>query len=502
MIIEKKKLSELTPAPYNPRQSTAKQEKQLKASLEKFGVVEPIIFNKQTGYIVGGHFRVRELKKLGYKEIECVIVDLNEEDEKELNIRLNANTGEWDWDMLANEWDAVELEEWGLEVPNFEAEEQILEAEEDDYDVPDGGIETDIVIGDLFEIGEHRLLCGDSTDSDAVAKLMNGELADVGHNDPPYGMKKEKDGVLNDNLNFDDLLDFNRDWIALQFMHLKENGSFYCWGIDEPLMDIYSEILKPYIKEQKATFRNFIKWQKSENVQNMLAPSGRSYSPMGESCLFIMLGIQGFKNNLSNWFEGFEKFRSYYEIETKKAGLNISKICNLTNSYAGHYFSRSQYAFPTKEHHEKIQFYCKENQIDAFKKEYETIKKEYETIKKEYETIKKELYNTRAYFDNTHDKMGDVWHFERTNQKERHDTGGHATPKPIRLCQRAIKSSCPENGLVLDFFLGSGSTMVAAHQLKRKCYGLELEPKYCQVIIDRMKKLDPTLTIKRNGQII
>jgi ParB-like chromosome segregation protein Spo0J len=117
MIIEKKKLSELKPAPYNPRQSTAKQEKHLKASLEKFGVVEPIIYNKQTGYIVGGHFRVRELTKLGYKEVECVIVDLNEEDERELNIRLNANTGEWDWDSLANEWDVEKLDDWGLDLP-------------------------------------------------------------------------------------------------------------------------------------------------------------------------------------------------------------------------------------------------------------------------------------------------------------------------------------------------------------------------------------------------
>jgi ParB-like chromosome segregation protein Spo0J len=126
MIIEKKKLSDLTPAPYNPRQSTAKQEKQLKASLEKFGVVEPIIFNKRTGYIVGGHFRVRELKKLGYKEIECVIVDLDEEDEKELNIRLNANTGEWDWDALANEWDSEQLIEWGMDLQNtdYEIEEE------------------------------------------------------------------------------------------------------------------------------------------------------------------------------------------------------------------------------------------------------------------------------------------------------------------------------------------------------------------------------------------
>ena len=117
MIIQKKKLTELIPAPYNPRQSTAKQETQLKRSLEKFGVVEPIIWNKQTGFIVGGHFRVRELQKLGYKEIDCVIVDLNEEDEKELNIRLNANTGGWDWDSLANEWNTDELTDWGLDLP-------------------------------------------------------------------------------------------------------------------------------------------------------------------------------------------------------------------------------------------------------------------------------------------------------------------------------------------------------------------------------------------------
>ena len=121
MIIEKKQIADLIPAPYNPRQSTAKQEKHLKESLEKFGMVEPIIFNKQTGYIVGGHFRVRELKKLGIKEIECVIVDLNEADEKELNIRLNANTGSWDWDTLANEWDVVDLEAWGLDIPQFKA---------------------------------------------------------------------------------------------------------------------------------------------------------------------------------------------------------------------------------------------------------------------------------------------------------------------------------------------------------------------------------------------
>ena len=130
MIIETKKIADLKPAPYNPRQSTAKQEEKLKASLSKFGLVEPIIFNKQTGYIVGGHFRVRELTKLGYEEIECVIVDLNEADEKELNIRLNANTGQWDWELLANEWNSDELTEWGLDVPIEEQIDTLEEGEE------------------------------------------------------------------------------------------------------------------------------------------------------------------------------------------------------------------------------------------------------------------------------------------------------------------------------------------------------------------------------------
>lgn len=114
MIIETKKLKDLKPAPYNPRTSTEEQEQNLAKSLEKFGVVEPVIFNKRTGYIVGGHFRVRELQKLGFKEVECVIVDLSEEDEKELNIRLNSNIGSWDWDKLNTEFDAVDLEDWGL----------------------------------------------------------------------------------------------------------------------------------------------------------------------------------------------------------------------------------------------------------------------------------------------------------------------------------------------------------------------------------------------------
>jgi DNA modification methylase len=388
-----------------------------------------------------------------------------------------------------------------LDIPQqFEVK---AEAEEDDFDVPEGGIETDIVLGDLFEIGEHRLLCGDSTDSDAVARLMNGEKADMAHNDPPYGMKKEKDGVLNDNLNYSDLLDFNREWIALQFMHLKENGSWYCWGIDEPLMDIYSEILKPYIAEQKATFRNLITWDKGHG-QGQNSENTRSYAIADEKCLFVMMGVQGFNNNADNYFDKWEIIRVYLEKEINKLNETDSKIANALGYKDGrtvnHWWSKSQWAMPTENNYYSLREYAKSKNIDAFKKEYEEIKKEYEEIKKEYEEIKKEYYSTRAYFNNVHDNFNNVWKFERHLRQG--DEGGHATPKPIPLCERAIKSSCPDNGLVLDFFLGSGSTMVASHQLNRKCYGMELDPKYCQVIIDRMRKLDPSITIKKNGNAI
>ena len=375
MIIEKKKLSELKPAPYNPRQSTAKQEKHLKASLEKFGVVEPIIYNKQTGYIVGGHFRVRELTKLGYKEVECVIVDLNEEDERELNIRLNANTGEWDWDSLANEWDAEKLDDWGLDLPVDLSVQEELEAEEDDYEMPNE-INTDIVIGDLFEIGEHRLLCGDSTDSDQVAKLMNGQKADMVFTDPPYGIKVVKSEMVG--------ADFG----------VAKKGK-------------YSEVIAD---DTTDTARAFY-----------------------DTC--VSLGMDRFIIWGGNYFTDFLPFSDGWLIWNKRAGTDIR------NTFADGEMAWCSFHTPIR--------------------------------------IYDQLWNGMI----------------REGEKEKRV---HPTQKPIRMLSEIITDHV-KGDLLFDGFLGSGSTMVASHQLKRKCYGMELDPKYCQVIIDRMKKLDSSLVIKKNG---
>ena len=486
------KVAAIKSNPKNPRLIKDDKFKKLVKSIKNFPEMEtvrPIVVNKDM-IILGGNMRYKAMIECGYKEVNVEVVDWSEQKQNEFIIKDNVGFGEWEWDEIANSWDMEQLEDWGLDLPLFDSKE--LEAEEDDYDVPDGGLSTDIVIGDLFEIGEHRLLCGDSTDSDQVAKLMDGKKADMAHNDPPYGMKKEKEGVLNDNLNYNDLLDFNREWIGLQFMHLKESGSWYCWGIDEPLMDIYSEILKPYIAEQKATFRNLITWDKGHG-QGQNSDNTRSYAIADEKCLFAMMGVQGFNNNADNYFEGWEPIRDYLLSQRIKAGWDIptmKRIAGHSDLSRDHWTCKSQWNMPTIEVYKCFQKWCIDNNVDAFKKEYEELKKEYEELKKEY-------YSTRAYFNNIHDNFNNVWKFERHLRQG--DEGGHATPKPIPLCERAIKSSCPDKGLVLDVFLGSGSTMVASHQLKRKCYGMELDPKYCQVIVNRMLKLDPTLTIKRNG---
>ena len=483
------KINEVKSNPNNPRIIKDDKFKKLVASIKELPQMlelRPIVVNDDM-IVLGGNMRLKACKEAGLKEIPIIKAsELNEEQQRAFIIKDNVGFGEWDWDALANEWDAEQLEEWGLDVPNFDGVE--LDAVEDDFDAPEGGIETDIVIGDLFEIGEHRLLCGDSTDSDAVAKLMDGQKADVAHNDPPYGMKKENEGVLNDNLNYSDLLNFNHEWIAIQFSHIKENGSWYCWGIDEPLMDIYSDILKPYIAEQKATFRNLITWDKG-NGQGQNSENTRSYAIADEKCLFVMMGVQGFNNNADNYFQGWEPIRDYLLSQRVKAGWDIptmKRIAGHSDLSRDHWTCKSQWNMPTAEVYKCFQKWCIENNIEAFKKEYEELKKEY--------------YSTRAYFNNTHDNFNNVWKFERHVRQG--NEGGHATPKPIPLCERAIKSSCPDNGLVLDMFLGSGSTMVAAHQLNRKCYGMELDPKYCQVIIDRMLKLDPSLSVKRNGVIV
>ncbi len=189
------KIADLKPAEYNPRQSTERQEKALSESLKKFGCVEPVIVNIHTGRentIIGGHFRVRELKKLGYKEVDCVIVDLSLEAEKELNIRLNANTGEWNFELLESNFEIENLTDWGLDI-NFDLQDQdLLDKTEKEDEIPELPKEAKTRFSDLWTLGNHTLLCGDSTKEESYKKLLNSSKVDLTFTSPPYNASKDK----------------------------------------------------------------------------------------------------------------------------------------------------------------------------------------------------------------------------------------------------------------------------------------------------------------------
>ena len=379
----KVKINKIKSNPKNPRLIKDEKFNKLVNSITSFPEMlekRPLVcFTDVDGkYVVlGGNMRLKASKQAGLKELPIILADdWTEEQKNEFIIKDNVGFGEWEWDDLANEWDIDQLDDWGLDLP-FDMEIE-PEAEEDNYVIPDE-INTNIVKGDIIEIGEHRLMCGDSTNSDDVAKLMNGEKADMVFTDPPYGVsyqsnmrtKTEKFGVLeNDNV-------FITEWI--NNLPLFSKGFVFVWTS--------WKVLKQWIEfcEPIGELSNIIVWNKGGG------------------------GIGDLKKTFSTDFEVALVYHRGAEIKGKR--------------------------------------------------------------------------------------LGSVWSIG----KDGASTYLHPTQKPIELSAMAIENITYKNELILDLFLGSGSTMVSAHQLKRKCYGMELDEKYCQVIIDRMLKLDENLEVKING---
>jgi DNA modification methylase len=476
MKIEQIKASKLKPATYNPRQISTKQYKDLKNSITKFGLVDPIIVNKNGYVVIGGHQRLKVLNEMQTDTIPCVVLDLSKEKERELNVRLNKNTGDFDIDILANEFDIDELVDWGFKHIDLDINiDKITEGNTEDDHIPEVK-ESRVKLGDVWQLGNHRLMCGDSTKESDVEKLMNGDKAELLHADPPYGMGKEKDGVLNDNLYKEKLDTFQLEWFKTFRPYLDDNGSCYIWGNAEDLWRLWYSLLKD---SERLTFRNEIVWNKGHGL-GMSSEQHRMYPTVSERCLFFMIGEQGFNNNQDNYFEKWEPIRTYLEKEIKKLNESDKTIATALGYKDGrtvnHWWSRSQWTFPTEKNYNALREYSKTKNSEGFKKEYEGFKKEYEELKQAF-------YNTRAYFNNTHDNMTDVWNYERVSGKERHN---HATPKPVEMMERIIKSSSKEK--VIEPFLGSGSTLIACEKTNRVCYGMELDTKYCDVIIERWEQ--------------
>ena len=493
--IEYRKVSDLLPYARNARTHSDTQVSQLAASIKEFGFNNPVAVDGE-GMILCGHGRVMAAQKLHLTEVPTVCLSHLSDTQVKAYIladnKLALNAG-WDNNMLKVELEDLKDSDFDLNLTGFSDDElkDILvedptEVQEDNFD----GEPPEVAksqLGDIWTMGEHRLMCGDSTSENDVKCLMQGDLASLVFTDPPYGMKKETEGVLNDNLNYEDLLEFNKRWIPISFANLKENGSWYCWGIDEPLMDIYSNILKPMQKKSRITFRNLLTWDKGSG-QGQMSEEYRSYARADEKCLFVMCGVQGFNTNADNYFEGWEPIRLYLLGERNKCGWDVPTmklIAGHSDKSRDHWTGKSQWNLPTEDVYRKFQSWATEHKIDAFKREYDDIKREY--------------YTSRAYFNNIHDNMNNVWHFDRTSVAERANTGNHATPKPLALCARAIKTSSRENEIVLDLFGGSGSTLIACEQNGRKARLMELDPKYVDVIVNRWQKLTGKEAVRQDG---
>ena len=374
--MEKVKISAIKANSKNPRVIKDDKFKKLVKSIQDFPEMlekRPLVcFTDIDGkYVVlGGNMRLKAAQEVGLKELPIVLADdWTQEQRDEFLIKDNVGFGEWDWDQLANEWDAGKLDEWGLDVPNFDGE--VLEAEEDDFDTTPP-LEPITVLGDLYEIGEHRLLCGDSTDSDQVANLMNGQKADMVFTDPPYGISHSGKGIKGS---------------------ATEND--------------FGEILND--DDVSIAIDNF-------NLVSSLFPNAT----------LIYWGANYYPNCFPNGYGWL-----FWDKDRE-----------------GNTFSGGEIAFVNK----GVRF-------DVFKHRWHGMIKASEMGEKRV----------------------------------------HPTQKPIELVKFCFENYNAGN-LVADFFLGSGSTMVASHQLKRKCYGMELDPKYCDVIVNRMIALDPNIEIKLNGK--
>ena len=481
-----KKPEEITPYPENSRTHSDAQIQQLKNSIEAFGMCTPI--GLHTGQIVYGHARFTALLELGYTEIPTVDLSHLSEDEKRAYIiadnKLALNAG-WDTTKLLAELDFLANQDFDLDLTGFDAHEiellhpEIIPTEFEEDEIPEVGAVEDAITqrGDVWLLGSHRVMNGDSTSVTDLDGLMNGEKAQLLHADPPYGMGKEKDGVENDNLYKHKLDDFQMEWWGACRTFVHDNSSTYIWGNAPELWRLWYSRLE---KSENLYFCNQIVWDK-KTVPGMKSEGLLEYPTTTEHCLFFKCGQQFIGNlNSCDYFEGWDPIRLYLKAQADACGLTPAKSKAATGvQMYSHWFSTSQWSMIARDHYQKLA----EAYPGCFTRPYEDLRKEYDAIKGNARSHHNSVQGVgRSYFDNAHDIMRDIWEFERVVGEERH---GHATPKPVKMMQRVMKSSLPPGALCLEPFGGSGSTLMGAEVTGRRCFTMELSPNYCDVMVRR-----------------
>ena len=431
--MELRPISKLKPAEYNPRkklQPGDPEYEDIKRSIETFGYADPIIINKD-GTIIGGHQRLTVLRDLGYEEVSVIVVDLDKNHEKALNIALNKITGEWDQELLKELLEDLDLNGMDFETTGFkknEIEELYIslekdaQANDDDFDAEEAYEEIEeprTKRGDVWILGRHRLMCGDCTVSEDVDRLMDGEEADLVITDPPY------------NVNYGDKAEFLDEYL--------EKGHRNTGRIRNDNMDsdsFYRFLLDAY-----------------RSMQRVMREGAAIYVFHAEST--------------------GKQFREAFE----EAGLKLSQ-CLIweKNTFV---LGRQDYQW----RHEPCLYGWKEGAAHYFidDRTQDTVLLDDEVDLKAM--TKSELI---GYIEEITGKFKDQTTVFYENKPTRNDM--HPTMKPIPLLGRMIKNSSKPKWKVADFFGGSGSTLMAAEQLDRSAYIMELDEKFCDVIVRRWEE--------------
>ena len=399
MEIKELSLKELKPAAYNPRKKLKKGDKEyekIKQSLLKFGYVDPIIVNEDLT-VIGGHQRLTVLKDLDYETAKCVIVNLPKEDEKALNIALNKITGQWDEALLADLLLDLQESDFNLDLTGFELPEidDILsnvhdkELSEDEFDVEEELKKPTVSRhGDIWQLGKHRVICGDSTKAETYKQLLDDRKANLVVTDPPYNVDVEETAgkILNDNMSDGDFYQFLLSMFTQVENHMEDDASIYVFHADTEGLNF-----RKAFKDAGFYLSGCCIWKKNSLVL------GRSpYQWQHEPCLY-------------GW---------------KKKG-------------------------------------------------------------------KHQWFSDR--------KQTTIWEYDRPKSSK-----DHPTMKPIQLMAYPIQNSSMRGTIVLDPFLGSGSTLIAADQTGRICYGIELDEKFVDVIVKRYIEVtgDTEVTVQRNHEVL
>lgn len=405
--LESRKLSSLKEYEKNPRQLSKSAYAQLKRSLEKFGLVDKPIINRDDT-IIGGHQRVKVLRDMGVKEIECYVPDtqLTEKEVQEFCIRLNKNVGSWDWDVLGNEWNAVDLVDFGFTSEELLDSIKDFEKENDNDDdaqqlLPSTNPKTQL--GDIYQLGDHRLICGDSTDPTIVSAMLDGAEPTLMVTDPPYGVN------------------YDPTWSDGGEVMRKKRGKQTTQSIGKVLND------------------NSGDWKKS-------------YELFNGSAVYI-------------WHSGKHSLISGENLRE----CDYEIICQIIWVKQHFALSRGDYHWQ----HESCWYAVKK----GHKHNWQGARDQSSVW---------EIANLNAFGKNQED--------ERT---------AHSTQKPLECMARPIRNNTAPGESVYDPFLGSGTTLIAAESLNRKCYGIELDPAYCDITVDRWvryrQKNGKEATVTKNG---